>query len=311
MLMLRMREFADRKSKNWKCTKKMCGPGVSDIEESWHFKWLRFLRRWAHLLHRPTSETGVSVLNYDYEYILLHYAISFYIPLTFVFGLTGKLHPAKKNRRLLLMNCKSWWRSWRNTLQRKCTRNYFLEIMLIDWFFRRTLNSRRIGHIALRPSASFFIQRYFSNTLIWKMRCTRGGWPSSSTPWTSRSCVCRRASVKALTLRRSRRGVLQPSLTLLTTWMPMVLSRAESQKVLCLGGRVLGLLATPRPRPPLPAPVPPPPPARGLAPGPAALAAKGRGGGGGGGGAGAGGVRARASARTTMEEAYQDLVHTK
>ena len=36
----------------------------------------------------------------------------------------------------------------------------------------------------------------------------------------------------------------------------------ESQKVLCLGGRVL---ATPRPRPPPPTPVPPPPPARGLA----------------------------------------------
>jgi hypothetical protein len=61
----------------------------------------------CHLLHRSTSETGGSVLNYDFEYILLHYAIGFYIPLTFVFGLTGKLHPAKKNRQLLLMNCRA------------------------------------------------------------------------------------------------------------------------------------------------------------------------------------------------------------
>ena len=34
MLMLRMREFADRKLK---MHKKMRGPGVSDLEESWHF----------------------------------------------------------------------------------------------------------------------------------------------------------------------------------------------------------------------------------------------------------------------------------
>jgi hypothetical protein len=47
------------------------------------------------------------VLNYDFEYILLHYAIGFYMSLTFVFGLTGKLHPAKKNRQLLLMNCRA------------------------------------------------------------------------------------------------------------------------------------------------------------------------------------------------------------
>ena len=69
--------------------------------------WLRILLRWAHLLHRSTSVTGGSVLNYDFEYILLYYAIGFYIPLTFVFGLTGKLHPAKKNRQLLLMNCRA------------------------------------------------------------------------------------------------------------------------------------------------------------------------------------------------------------
>ena len=172
--------------------KKCAGPGLVTLK-SRGTSWLRILLRWAHLLHRSASETGGSVLKYDFEYILLHYAIGFYIPLTFVFGLTGKLHPAKKNRQLLLMNCKSWWRSWRNTLQRKCTRHYFLEIMLIDWFFRRTLNSRRIGHTALRPSASFSIRGYLSNNRIWSMRCTRGGWPSSSTPWTSRSRVCRRA----------------------------------------------------------------------------------------------------------------------
>ena len=35
MLMLRMREFADRKLKMHK--KKMRGPGVNYLEESWHF----------------------------------------------------------------------------------------------------------------------------------------------------------------------------------------------------------------------------------------------------------------------------------
>ena len=101
MLMLRMREFADRKLKN--AQKKCAGPGLVTLKSrgTW---WLRILLRWAHLLHRSTSETGGSVLKYDFEYILLHYAIGFYIPLTFVFGLTGKLHPAKKNRQLLLMN---------------------------------------------------------------------------------------------------------------------------------------------------------------------------------------------------------------
>lgn len=104
MLMLRMREFADRKLKMHK--KKCAGPGLVTLK-SRGTSWLRILLRWAHLLHRSTSETGGSVLNYDFEYILLHYAIGFYIPLTFVFGLTGKLHPAKKNRQLLLMNCRA------------------------------------------------------------------------------------------------------------------------------------------------------------------------------------------------------------
>ena len=82
--------------------KKCAGPGLVTLK-SRGTSWLRILLRWAHLLHRSTSETGGSVLKYDFEYILLHYAIGFYMSLTFVFGLTGKLHPAKKNCQLLSM----------------------------------------------------------------------------------------------------------------------------------------------------------------------------------------------------------------
>ena len=87
MLMLRMREFADRKLKMHKKNARARGKWPWRVVALHGFEF-------CHLLHRSTSETGGSVLKYDFEYILLHYAIGFYIPLTFVFGLTGKLHPA-------------------------------------------------------------------------------------------------------------------------------------------------------------------------------------------------------------------------
>ena len=48
---------------------------VSGLKETRHFKWLRILRRWALLLHRATPDAGGAFVNYDYEYILLHFPI--------------------------------------------------------------------------------------------------------------------------------------------------------------------------------------------------------------------------------------------
>ena len=81
---------------------------VSGLEETWHFKWLRILRRSPLLLHRATLDTGGACLNSDYEYILLHFPIGGFAILTFIPELPGIHRRAKKNLQLLLMNCKSW-----------------------------------------------------------------------------------------------------------------------------------------------------------------------------------------------------------
>ena len=98
---------------------KKCGSvqaRVSGLEETWHFKWLRILRRSPLLLHRATLDTGGAVLNSDYEYILLHFPIGGFAILTFIPELPGIHRRAQTNRQLLLMNCKRWWSCWRNSL---------------------------------------------------------------------------------------------------------------------------------------------------------------------------------------------------
>jgi hypothetical protein len=90
---------------------KKCGSAqarVSGLEETWHFKWLRILRRSPLLLHRATLDTGGACLNSDYEYILLHFPIGGFAILTFIPELPGIPRGAQKNRQLLLTNCKSW-----------------------------------------------------------------------------------------------------------------------------------------------------------------------------------------------------------
>ena len=71
----------------------------------------RILDRWPHLLRRAILDAGSAMLDYDFKYFLLRHAI-FFIPLTFVFGMTGLLQWELKCRRLLSMDCRSfveWW----------------------------------------------------------------------------------------------------------------------------------------------------------------------------------------------------------
>ena len=100
-----------------------------------------------------------------------------------------------------------------------------------------SLNSPIIDHFTLRPSSSFFIRSYHWNNRNSRMRCMWVGWQPSSTPWTSRSCIGRRASARAGTQRRSRYGARDPSSTSSPPWMSPAVRCAESQKVQYLGGR--------------------------------------------------------------------------
>ena len=118
----RMRDCADRNQKveNVGSYKKMRAwrtPGIGWSEESRHFTNARVLRRWAHLLHRATSDICGAVLDYDQAHVFNLSAIICYIILTFAFGMTGKLHQAKMHCQFPLNFCRIWW-SYFNSLNR-------------------------------------------------------------------------------------------------------------------------------------------------------------------------------------------------
>ncbi len=60
----------------------------------------RILRRWAHLLHRASSDICGAALEYDQAHVFNLSAIICYVILTFAFGMTGKLHQAKMHFQL-------------------------------------------------------------------------------------------------------------------------------------------------------------------------------------------------------------------
>ncbi len=69
----------------------------------------RILRRWAHLLHRATSDICGFVLDYDQAHFLNLSAMICYIVLTFAFGMAGKLRQAKTHCQFPGKFCWIWW----------------------------------------------------------------------------------------------------------------------------------------------------------------------------------------------------------
>jgi hypothetical protein len=110
----RMRDCADRNQnvENVGSYKKMWAwrtQGLCWSEESRHFTNAWVLRRWAHLLHRATSDICGAVLDYDQAHFVNLSAIICYIILTFAFGMKGKLHQAKMHCQFPLNFCRIWW----------------------------------------------------------------------------------------------------------------------------------------------------------------------------------------------------------
>lgn len=70
-------------------------PSGFDVKR--HMLVWNIVERLAHLLHRAMSDTGGAMLDYDFEYFLLHYAIIYLIPFTSVFGTTRIIQSAQKS----------------------------------------------------------------------------------------------------------------------------------------------------------------------------------------------------------------------